>query len=143
MLTHSPPLPLVIDYIQEYHGISTEDEQRAILALKQRDRVRRISLELFIANLQKLLVIIKEEYPILEHLTIRHQIKDNRTFLTLPETLEAPHLRHLTLVNFAFRLDFDYSLLPCASSHFVLSRTAHLPTSIQILCSNGFRQCLS
>ena len=106
MLAHSPPLPLVIDYIQEYHGIPAEDEQRAILALKQRDRVRRIILELSIANLQKLLVIIKEEYLILEHLTIRHQIKDNRTFLTLPETLEAPHLRHLTLVNFALPIGF-------------------------------------
>ena len=101
MLAYSPSFPLVIDYAQEYRGIPEKDEQQAILALKQRGRVRRISLELSITNLQKLVVAINEEYPILEHLTIRHQIRDNTTSLTLPETLEAPHLRHLTLVGFA------------------------------------------
>jgi hypothetical protein len=127
MLAHSPSLPLVIDYIREYHGIPAEDEQRAIIALKQRDRVRRINLELSIANLQKLLLVIKEEYPILEHLTIRYQIKDNRTFLTLPETLEAPHLRHLTLVGFA--LPIGFRLLATAVRLVTLCLTMNSPST--------------
>jgi len=38
MLAHSPPLPLVIDYFNGDCDM-TEDEEGAILALKQRDRV--------------------------------------------------------------------------------------------------------
>ena len=41
MLAHSPPLPLVIDYNL---GITEEEEEGMIIALGQRDRVRRIRL---------------------------------------------------------------------------------------------------
>ena len=41
MLAHSPSLPLVID---STYGITPGDEVGIILALKQRDRVRRICL---------------------------------------------------------------------------------------------------
>ena len=43
MLVHSPPLPLVVEY-RGGNDISAEDREGAILALKQRDRVRRIRL---------------------------------------------------------------------------------------------------
>ena len=45
MLAHSPPLPFVIDYrLDKDDGITVEDEEGAILALKQYDRVRRVRL---------------------------------------------------------------------------------------------------
>ena len=42
-----------------------------------------------------------DEYPILEHLIITHLAEDKTTMLTFPETLQAPHLRHLALDGFA------------------------------------------
>ena len=44
MLEHSPPLPLVIDYIDEDRGLSEEDEKGMMLAFQHRDRVRWIRL---------------------------------------------------------------------------------------------------
>ena len=100
MLALSPPLPLTIDYFDENHDI-TEDEEGAILALKYRDRVRRVRLWMSPTNLQKLIGDADEEYPSLEYLIIVPPDKDTSSILILPETLQAPHLRHLTLVGFA------------------------------------------
>ena len=98
MLAHSPPLPLVIDYLDQHH-VTAEDEERTILALNQRDRVRRIRLWMPVPNLQKLIVAIDGEYTNLEHLLIMHRA-DNSTVLKFPETLQTPHLRHLALIGF-------------------------------------------
>jgi hypothetical protein len=103
MLAHSHSLPLVIDYLDRYRDIPAEDEERAILALKQRSRVRRIRLKLSATNLQKLIVAIEGEYPILEYLIIWRQM-DSKT-LVLPETLEAPRLHHLMLDGFALPIE--------------------------------------
>ena len=101
MLTHSPPLPLVIDYnVDEYRDITAEDEEGMIFALKQRDRVRRVRLRMPVAILQKLIMVIDEEYPILEYIVAMPQIEDYSPILTFPETLQAPHLRHLTMTGF-------------------------------------------
>jgi hypothetical protein len=97
MLAHSPPLPLVI----EYNGTATEDEEGAILALTQRDRVRLVRLGMAVANLQKIIATMDEEYPILEYLILMPPPGDKTTILKLPETLQAPHLRHLTLIDWA------------------------------------------
>ena len=99
MLAHSPPLPLVIDFFQ--HNITKEDEDRIVLALEQRDRIRRIRLEIPIQNLQSLVSSIDEEYPILEYLTMAPLFNDKSAILKFPETLRAPHLRHLGLFGFA------------------------------------------
>jgi hypothetical protein len=96
MLAHSPPLPLVIDYRSRV--ITAEDEEGIILALKQRDRVRRVRLRV---SLQKFIVAMDEEYPILEYLIIALPIGNVRTILILPRTLQAPHLRLLMLRGFA------------------------------------------
>jgi hypothetical protein len=102
MLAHSPPLPLVIDYFSQGDFTGTaEDKEGAILALMQRDRVRRIRLWSTGTNQQKLIVAMDEEYPILEFLVILRPIKDNSATLKFPETLQAPHLRHLVLQGFA------------------------------------------
>ena len=101
MLAHSPPLPLVIDYFDEYHDITPEDEERTILALTQRDRVRRIRLRMPVANLRKAIAAIDEEYPILEYVVITCRNRDTSTVWRFPETLQVPHLCHLLLEGFA------------------------------------------
>jgi hypothetical protein len=100
MLAHSPPLPLVIDYNDKYLGITEEEEEGIITALGQRDRVRRIRLQIPVPSIQKLIPAIDEEYPMLEHLTVVPSTEDRSTVLMLPETLRAPLLRHLTLRGF-------------------------------------------
>ena len=99
MLAHSPPFPIVIDFFR--HDITAEDEEEIILALEQRDRIRRIRLEIPVLNLQNLIVFIIEEYPMLEYLTMAPLFSDKSTNLKLPETLRAPRLRHLGLFGFA------------------------------------------
>jgi hypothetical protein len=102
MLAHSPPLPLVIDYHLDGHNdFNAEDEEGAILSFKQYDRVRRVRLWMPPTILQKLIAAMDDEYPILEYLIIWHATDDMSTILTLPETLQAPHLRHLMLISFA------------------------------------------
>src|SRR6266436_8135955 len=49
----------------------------------------------------KLAMAINEEYSILKYLILMPSTEDTSTVLVLPETLQAPHLRHLTLSNFA------------------------------------------
>jgi hypothetical protein len=95
MLAHSPPLPLVIDYYEDT-DITAEDEEAIILALKQRDRVRRIRFNMSVLKLQ-LIMAIDEEYPILEYLILAVPPEERSAVLTLPETLQTPHLRHLSI----------------------------------------------
>ncbi|KAH9953954.1 hypothetical protein BC827DRAFT_85252 [Russula dissimulans] len=101
MLAHSPPFPLVIDDVDDNDFIATEDEEGIILALKHRDRVRHIHLNLPPPNLQKIIMALEDEFPILECLLIEPPTKQNLS-LKLPKSLRAPHLRHLLLRNFAF-----------------------------------------
>ena len=100
MLAHSPPLPLIIKHSDEAREMTAEDEEGIILALQHRDRVCRVSLQIPTSNLQKVLLTMDDEFPILEYLDIGPQIKHNMGFL-LPKTFQAPHLRHLLLINFA------------------------------------------
>ena len=99
LLAHSPHLPLIIDYTSG-NDITAEDEEALFLALEQRDRVRRIRLAMLVPSLQKVVMAIDEEYPILEYLIIL-PLGNSSTALVLPETLRAPHLRHLMLSSFA------------------------------------------
>ena len=87
MLPHSPPLPFVIDYQDD--GIIVEVREGAILALKQYDRVRHVCLLMPVTSLQKLIVAMGDEYPILEYLIIRHQERDTSSILIFPETLQS------------------------------------------------------
>jgi hypothetical protein len=108
MLAHSPPLPLVIDYHQKFSAtadVTAEDEEGALLAFKQRDRVLRVRLVMPVTNLQKLVAAMDQamdgEYPILEYLVIWNLLEVNSTILRLPGSLQAPHIRHLSLTGFA------------------------------------------
>jgi hypothetical protein len=101
MLAHSPHLPLVIDYSDADCDIAAEDEEGANLALEQHNRIRRIRLQMPVLKLQKLITTaICEEYPMLDYLIMMPSMKETSTALVLPETLQAPHLRHLALTGF-------------------------------------------
>ena len=101
MLAHSPRLPLDIDFFERDRNVTAEDENGAILALRHRDRVRRVRLNIPVTNMQRLIVAMDGVYPILEYLVIAYPVKDESAILTLPETLQAPHLRLLRLRGFA------------------------------------------
>ena len=100
MLVHSPRLPLTVDYRSEY-GITAEDEKGLLLALKQHDRLRHLRLVFPARILRKLVMAIDEEFPILEYLIVDPPMRDS-TALMLPETLQAPNLRHLKLRGFTY-----------------------------------------
>jgi hypothetical protein len=112
MLAHSPPLPLDIDYVNGNNDITAEDEEGAIFALKQYNRVRRVRLEMPVTGLQKLIVATDDEYPILEYLIILLPLEDKSSISQFPETLQAPNLRHLYL--FGFTLPIGSPLLTTA-----------------------------
>ena len=91
MLTHPPPLPLVVDYYDDDDDkdcdMTEEDEEGIILALRQRHRVRCIRFRIPIPDIQKFIMAIDEEYPVPEFLIMMPSTEDNRTAMVLPETL--------------------------------------------------------
>ena len=97
VLAHPPHLPLTVDYM-DGDGITAEDEERFLLALKQRHRIRHLRLFFPERILQRLVVAIEGEFPILEYLIVEPQAES--TALRLPETLQTPNLHHLTLFGF-------------------------------------------
>ena len=99
MLTHSPSLPLIIDYNSEIHNVTAEDETGIMLALSRCERVQRIHLRLPVPSLQKLIMAICNHFPILEILHVGPPTKHQEQ-LILPSTFEAPRLRHLWLNHF-------------------------------------------
>jgi len=100
MLAHSPPLPLVIDAVGNFQDISAEDEERITFALQHADRVRRIRVRMPVSKLQKLILVMDKEFPILEYLYIAPPTKHDTT-IVFPQTFRAPQLRQLILINLA------------------------------------------
>ncbi|KAH8982105.1 hypothetical protein EDB92DRAFT_1895490 [Lactarius akahatsu] len=101
MLSHSPPLPIIIFYPEITGKTSAADEEGALFALQQRERVRRIQVTATTTILCNLFKAMDNEFPMLERLAL-HSSTESRTGLMLPEKLQAPPLRHLTLSNIAF-----------------------------------------
>ncbi len=135
MLAHSLPLPLIVDYLHEDNDISAEDEEGIIHALQHRDRVRRIRLMKPIPILEKLIITLDGEYPILEHLSIEHQLYQRPVTgrdrnLNLPETFRAPHLRHLVLSNFVIPIGSPFLL--ATMGNLVLLSLNSIPPSAYI-----------
>ena len=98
MLAHSPPLPLTVDYSSR-DDITAVDEEGILFALQHSNRVRHLRLNFPVQNLQKFVKAIDKGFPILEYLIVLPL--DDSTVLMLPETLQAPRLRHLFLSGFA------------------------------------------
>jgi len=99
-MARSRTLPFIIDYVDEHHDITAEDEKSILLVLRHRERVRRIRLLMPVSSLRKLVAAIDKEFPALDHLYIGPPTKHN-TILRLPKTFRAPHRRHLVLINMA------------------------------------------
>ncbi|KAH9058066.1 hypothetical protein EDB87DRAFT_1685689 [Lactarius vividus] len=104
MLSHSPPLPIIIFYPEITGKTSAADEEGALFALQHRERVRRILVTATTTILRNLLKAMDNEFPMLERLAL-HSSTESRTGLMLPEKLQAPPLRHLTLSNIAFPIE--------------------------------------
>jgi len=107
MLAHSPPLPLIIDYINEHRRITAKDANGILLALNHRDRVHRIRLLAPVRRLKALVTSMEGHFPQLEFLYIA-PLSKHRTSLILPRTFRASHLRHLVLINFAFPMQSPF-----------------------------------
>jgi hypothetical protein len=138
MLEHSPPLPLIIDYIDKYRYNTTEDEEAIMFALRHHHRVNRIRLAMPIPNLHRFIEALDKEFPILEFLCIDPVIYNN-IGITLPETFQAPRLRHIVLLNFA--LPIESKLLSTAVGLITLSLSL-IPQSVYFF-PNNLLQCIS
>jgi hypothetical protein len=119
MLSHSPPLPLIIYYPAIPGKISIADEESAILALQLHERVRRVHVAAPAVVLSNLFKAMDCELPTLERLSL-HLSTESRAGLRLPEQLFSPHLHHLTLSNIS---------LPIQSQ---LLRQAEDPVTLQL-----------
>jgi hypothetical protein len=95
-LEHLPPLPLKVDYGYGNVFITKQDELGIYRALRLHDRLRHIHLQLPPSILHKVLVLMGECFPILEHLSLSFTAQNSIT-LTLPKAFLAPNLRRLTL----------------------------------------------
>ena len=101
MLDHLPPLPLFVDYRYTGPGftmLTEQDELGIYHALRLRDCVHHIDLNLPPSVLHKVVTLLNEQFPILEHLSLAYSAtSQNSPPLALPKVFLAPNLRHLAL----------------------------------------------
>ena len=96
-LSHLPPLPLVIDYSEKTRTIvERKDEENIRFGLQQRDHVHRVVLRAPSSRLRMWLEPMNKLFPRLEDLSLVSTTAEEMK-LVLPETLQAPNLRHLAL----------------------------------------------
>ena len=115
-LSHLPPLPLVIDYSTRTTGtISGRDKDNILFGLQQHGRVCRIALEAPSSSLRIWLEPMNSLYPRLEYLSLSSTTIEG-TNPMLPETFQAPDLRHLALHGIGLPKG-----LPLLSSTIILS----------------------
>ena len=100
MLKHSPPFPLIVDYFGNGPELTAEDAEGIRFALQHRNRVRRIRL--LGLGLWRLAALVDKKFPMLEYLFLAHWDHWQGPLDPLPQTLEAPNLRHLVLSPFTF-----------------------------------------
>ena len=81
--------------------MTAEDEEGLFLALEQPKRIRCIRVVLSPQDLQKFVMAIDDELPILEYLVMGHTTTgmEHDPSLVFPEAIQAPHLRHLVLIG--------------------------------------------
>jgi hypothetical protein len=104
MLAHSPPLPLAIFYSDITFNITPDDEEHALLAISQRDRVHSIVLWMPAANLERLIPAMCGDFPILEYLSINCRPQTDVISFTVPQSFQAPSLRHIYLERVALQM---------------------------------------
>ena len=119
-LSHIPPLPLVIDYSNRTRTMAQKDEENIHLGLQQHDRVRRVVLQAPSSSLRMWLESMNKLFPRLVDLHLLPATIEEMN-LELPETLQAPDLRHLSLHGIG--LPAELALLSSASTLSTLSLT--------------------
>ena len=88
MLAYSPPLPLIIDHLDESHDITTRDEEDILHALQHHDRS-----DAYTESTEK----FHRHGRGISHAGISVCRGFGRRRLLLPTTFQAHHLRHLSL----------------------------------------------
>ena len=92
-LSHIPPLPLFIDYSET---ITSKDEDNIHVGLQQHGRVRQVILQAPSSSLRIRLEQMNNLFPTLGDLSLLSTTTETMS-LALPETLQAPELRRLSL----------------------------------------------
>ena len=93
-LSHFPPLPLVITY-SDRMAIAPKDEINLLFGLQQYGRVRQVDLRAPSSSFRMWFRKMNRPFPGLEELSLSSTTTE--TSLVLPDTLQAPGLRHLAL----------------------------------------------
>ena len=108
--------------------MTPDDEEGILLALQQRDRVRRVVLHAPSQGLKNVLTAMNEHFPTLERLSILSTTGDDAR-LVMPKTFQAPRLSHLTLHGVIFSAE-PRSLASTAS---LVSLTLTIPRVVVYL----------
>ena len=104
-LDHLPMLPLFVHYHYSHHSAPTvpkQDELGIYHTLRLHGRIRHLELALSPPIWHKVLALMNENFPILEHLFLSCQFSADSGHglpLTLPKAFLAPNLQHLTLIG--------------------------------------------
>ena len=127
MLGHLPPIPLVIDYSDRTRMMTLQDEDNIRLGLERHDRVRLVDLQASSSSFHSWLLQMNQHFPRLEDLSLLSTTTETEeTSLMLPETLQAPNLRRLSLHGIC--LPARLSLLPSTIALSTLSLTHIRPS---------------
>jgi hypothetical protein len=96
LLPNAPPLPLIVYWGNPGTLDTDKSVKNVLLALKHRDRVRRMTLHLSEESLRKVLSAMDGPFPMLETLQLYCSTYGTLNSSTkLPIKFEAPNLRHL------------------------------------------------
>ena len=114
-LSHLSQLPLVIDYSDETWTMTRKDEDNIHLGLQQHGRICQVDLHAPSSSLRMWLGQMNQPFPRLIDLCLSSTTTEGKS-LVLPETLQAPDLRYLTLQGIGLPKGF-----PLLSSAITLS----------------------
>ena len=93
-LGHLPPIPLIIDY----SDMTSKDEDNIRLGLEQHDRIHRVDLQAPSSSFHPWLLQMNQHFPRLEDLSLLSTTTESEEMSpVLPETLQTPSLRRLSL----------------------------------------------
>jgi hypothetical protein len=95
-LSHLPSLPLVINYTDKTRAVTRKDEDNIRLGLQQHGRVHQVILQAPSTSLRMWLELMNKHFPRLGDLSLLSTTVEE-VDPTLPETLQAPDLRRLSL----------------------------------------------
>ena len=138
-LSHLPPLPLIIDYLDGTRTMTRKDVGNIQLGLRQHgQRVRQVTLRAPSSSFHVWLEPMNEHFPRLEDLSLSCTTADDLS-LVLPEKFQAPGLRRLALHGIGLPkgfplLTFTIALSTLSLTHIEAScylPPGHLITQIQ------------